>query len=58
VSHASKELNEPGLALNVFWLPRNREEGVGPRMEKQVRLRQPGPALRDRGTSRWNQMGD
>lgn len=48
-SHASKELNEPGLALDAFWLPRNREEGVELRMEKRIRLRQSGPALRDCG---------
>ena len=27
-SHKSLPLNEPGLALNVFWLPDRREEGV------------------------------
>ena len=49
-------LNEPGLALNVFWLPECREEGV--RCERmEVRLRQSGLSPRP-GTTRWNQMGD
>ena len=49
-------LNEPGWALNVFWLPADREEGVR-RALTQVSARQagstPGP-----GVPRWNQMGD
>ena len=49
-------LNEPGLALNVFWLPASREEGV--RCERmEVRLRQTGLSPRP-GATRWNQMGD
>ena len=49
-------LNEPGLALNVFWLPDDREEGV--RCErKKVRKRQTGLSPRPDAT-RWNQMGD
>ena len=49
-------LNEPGLALNVFWLPDGREEGVCcGRME--VRRRQTGLSPRP-GATRWNQMGD
>ncbi len=49
-------LNEPGLALNVFWLPDVREEGVRcARME--VCLRQTGPSPRP-DVTRWNQMGD
>src|SRR5450756_668195 len=49
-------LNEPGLALNVFWLPAGREEGVRCARTK-VRLRQTGLAPRPDAT-RWNQMGD
>ncbi len=49
-------LNEPGLALNVFWLPEGREQGV--RCERmEVRLRQSGLSPRP-GATRWNQMGD
>ena len=49
-------LIEPGLALNVFWLPASREEGV--RCERmEVRLRQTGLSPRP-GATRWNQMGD
>jgi hypothetical protein len=49
-------LNEPGLALNVFWLPAGREEGV--RCGRtQVCLWQTGLAPRPDAT-RWNQMGD
>lgn len=49
-------LNEPGLALNVFWLPEDREEGVRRRWTK-VQLRQAGLTPRPDAT-RWNQMGD
>ena len=49
-------LNEPGLALNVFWLPADREEGVRCGLTK-VRVRQTGLAPRPDAT-RWNQMGD
>ena len=49
-------LNEPGLALNVFWLPAGREEGVR-RARTKVRVRQTGLAPRPDAT-RWNQMGD
>ena len=49
-------LNEPGLALNVFWLPDEREEGVR-RERMPVRLRQAGLAPKP-GATRWNQMGD
>jgi len=49
-------LNEHGWALNAFWLPGDREEGVRggrakagpPQMETA-----PGPVV-----TRWNQMGD
>ena len=55
-SHHLHSLNEPGWALNVFWLPEDREEGVR-RARVQARARQagstPGPA-----GPRWNQMGD
>jgi len=49
-------LNEPGLALNVFWLPAGREEGVRCGRTKVCR-RQTGLAPRPDAT-RWNQMGD
>ena len=49
-------LNEPGLALNVFWLPEEREEG-GPCGRAKVRARQTGLAPRPDAT-RWIQMGD
>jgi hypothetical protein len=49
-------LNEPGLALNVFWLPEDREEGVRCRW-MQVRRRQSGLTPRP-DAARWNQMGD
>jgi hypothetical protein len=49
-------LNEPGLALNVFWLPAGREEGVRCRRTK-VRTRQTGSSPGSDAT-RWNQMGD
>ncbi len=49
-------LNEPGLALNVFWLPARREEGVR-RAQTQVGVRQTGLAPGPDET-RWNQMGD
>jgi len=49
-------LNEPGLALNVFWLPAGREEGV--RCERtKVRVRQTDLSPRP-DAPRWNQMGD
>ena len=49
-------LNEHGWALNAFWLPGDREEGVrgvkakafGPQMQAAPGLVEP----------RWNQMGD
>jgi hypothetical protein len=50
------QLNEPGLALNVFWLREQRGEGVR-RKRTKVRRRQtdlsPRPVV-----TRWNQMGD
>ena len=49
-------LNEPGLALNVFWLPELREEGVRCR-GMRVRLRQSGLTPRPDAAC-WNQMGD
>jgi len=49
-------LNEPGLALNVFWLPEYREEGVRRRQTKVCR-RQTDLSPRPDAT-RWNQMGD
>ncbi|MCI0542109.1 MAG: hypothetical protein L0Z50_43530 [Verrucomicrobiales bacterium] len=45
-------LNEPDWALNVFWLPADREEGV-----RRARARQAGPSPGPDGP-RWNQMGD
>ena len=49
-------LNEHGWALNVFWLPGDREEGVR-RAAMKVFARQaglaPGPLV-----ARWHQMGD
>lgn len=49
-------LNEHGWALNVFWLPEIREDGVR-RAAMQVSTRQAGlaPGL---VVTRWNQMGD
>ena len=44
VNHTSRPLNEHGVALNVFWLPETREEGV--RLTLKPRM------------SRWIQMGD
>lgn len=49
-------LNEPGLALNVFWLPADRVEGVRCGRTK-VQLRQTVLSPRPDAT-RWNQMGD
>jgi len=49
-------LNEPGLALNVFWLPVDREEGVRCARTKDC-VRQSGPSPGP-DTTRWNQMGD
>ena len=49
-------LNEHGLALNVFWLPEIREEGVRRRTAPAER-RQTGLTPRP-GVPRWNQMGD
>ena len=49
-------LNEPGLALNVFWLPAGREEGVR-RAWAKVRAGQSDPSPGSDAT-RWNQMGD
>jgi hypothetical protein len=49
-------LNEPGLALNVFWLPARREEGVRYTWTKD-RAWQPGPSPGP-DAIRWNQMGD
>ena len=49
-------LNEHGWALNAFWLPVAREEGVR-RAEAKACARQtglaPGPDV-----TRWHQMGD
>ena len=55
-SHHLPLLNEPGWALNVFWLPDHLEEGVR-RAHMQVRARQAGPTPGPAGP-RWNQMGD
>ena len=49
-------LTEPGLVLNVFWLPADREEGVR-RTRTKVRLQQTGLSPRP-VVPRWNQMGD
>ena len=49
-------LNEHGLALNVFWLPDDREEGAR-RAGTEVNVRQTGLAPRP-GAARRNQMGD
>jgi len=49
-------LNEHGWALNAFWLPGDREEGVrGGKANAFVPQTQaaPGPV-----EPRWNQMGD
>ena len=49
-------LNEHGWALNVFWLPADREEGVrGAEVKAYARQAglAPGPVV-----TRWNQMGD
>ena len=55
-SQQSSPLNEHDWALNVFWLPGDREEGVRGATAKagapQVRLA-PG-----RTVTRWHQMGD
>ena len=49
-------LNEPGLALNVFWLPVGREEGVRcGRTKVWTRPTDPSPGP---DAARWNQMGD
>ena len=48
-------LNEPGLALNVFWLPAGR--GGRALRAGKVRVRQTGLSPRPDAT-RWNQMGD
>lgn len=55
-SHDLPPLNEPGWALNVFWLPEDREEGVR-RARVKVRARQIGPSPGPAAT-RSNQMGD
>ena len=55
-SHKSLLLNEPGLALNVFWLPAYREEGVRCQRTK-VRRQQSSLSPRPDATL-WNQMGD
>ena len=55
-SHKSSLLNEPGLALNVFWLPAGREEGVR-RAWTKVRNWQTDPSPGS-DVTRWNQMGD
>ncbi len=49
-------LNEPGLALNVFWLPECREEGVRHRQTKVCRWQTDLSPRPD--AIRWNQMGD
>ena len=49
-------LNERGWALNVFWLPDHREEGVR-RERVKARARQAG-STPEPGVTRWNQMGD
>ena len=49
-------LNEPGWALNVFWLPAGLEEGVRCARTK-FRPRQSGPTTGP-DAARWNQMGD
>jgi hypothetical protein len=49
-------LNEPGWALNVFWLPAGREEDVRCGRTK-VRRRQTGLAPRP-DAPRWNQRSD
>ena len=55
-SHKSLPLNEPGLALNIFWLPADREEGVRC-AQTQVWARQTGSSPGS-DVTRWNQMGD
>ena len=55
-SHNLSPLNEHDWALNVFWLPGDREEGVR-RAPTQVSRTadQSAPGL---DAARWNQMGD
>ena len=49
-------LNEHGWALNAFWLPGDREEGVrGAKAEAFKPQMEAAPGLLG---PRWNQMGD
>ena len=54
-SHYLSPLHEPGWALNVFWLPDHREEGVRRALDESLKhgslVRHPGPT-RHAGT-RW-----
>ena len=49
-------LNEHGWALNAFWLPGDREEGVR-RAEGKACARQTGLAPGS-AVTRWHEMGD
>lgn len=49
-------LNEHGWALNAFWLPKDREEGVRG-LKAKVFGSQAGSSPESAGP-RWNQMGD
>jgi hypothetical protein len=49
-------LNEHGWALNAFWLPGDREEGV--RCVKAKALRPQTDSSPESVVTRWNQMGD
>ena len=49
-------LNEHGWALNAFWLPEDREEGV--RGEKAKAFMPQTGSSPEAVETRWNQMGD
>ena len=49
-------LNEHGWALNAFWLPGDREEGV--RSVKAKAFRPQTDSAPGAVATRWNQMGD
>jgi hypothetical protein len=55
-SHQSMPLNEHGWALNAFWLPADREEGV--REAKANAFTSQSDAAPGILGPRWNQMGD
>ena len=49
-------LNEHGWALNAFWLPGDREEGVRGRQAKAFRPQM--DSTPESVVTRWHQMGD